>query len=235
MKPALDLFQITSVDTISFLSGCTVLSMSCYSVGRGLIAHEKAIDFKTGTPLALGSAIGGILGKQLFNVIKKTVENSNIVGGVQAICLAIIMVCTLVYMLNKKRIKTYRLHGVIPCAIIEITLGVLSSFLGIGGGPVNLVMLYYFFSMPTKAAAQNSLYIISVSQLASIATTIMTRSIPSFEWSWLVLMIAGGIIGGTIGRKINGQIQDKQVGRLFTGLMFVIIGINCYNIWHFFM
>lgn len=60
IKPTLDLFQMASVSTISFLSGCTVLSMSLYSVGRGLLAHDSTVDFKTGTPLALGAAIGGV-------------------------------------------------------------------------------------------------------------------------------------------------------------------------------
>ena len=32
IKPLLDAFGIASVAEISFLSGCTVLSMSCYSV-----------------------------------------------------------------------------------------------------------------------------------------------------------------------------------------------------------
>ena len=66
IKPTLDLFQMANVSTISFLSGCTVLSMSLYSVGRGLLAHDGTVDFKTGTPLALGAAIGGVFGKQLF-------------------------------------------------------------------------------------------------------------------------------------------------------------------------
>ena len=43
---------------------------------------------------------------------------------------------------------------------MSITLGILSSFLGIGGGPINLVVLFFFFSMDTKTAAQNSLYTI---------------------------------------------------------------------------
>ena len=71
IKPTLDLFQMASVSTISFLSGCTVLSMSLYSVGRGLLAHDSTVDFKTGTPLALGAAIGGVFGKQLFTAVKK--------------------------------------------------------------------------------------------------------------------------------------------------------------------
>lgn len=34
IKPLLDAFGVLSVSTISFLSGCTVLAMSCYSVVR---------------------------------------------------------------------------------------------------------------------------------------------------------------------------------------------------------
>lgn len=80
IKPTLDLFQMASVSTISFLSGCTVLSMSLYSVGRGLLAHDGTVDFKTGTPLALGAAIGGVFGKQLFTAVKEAASNPNMVG-----------------------------------------------------------------------------------------------------------------------------------------------------------
>ena len=120
-----------------------------------------------------------------------------------------------------------------PCVIIGITLGIMSSFLGIGGGPINLVVLYYFFSMSTKIAAQNSLYIILVSQITSLATTLFTKTVPEFEWFWLVLMVAGGIGGGVVGRQINKRISDNQVEILFIGLMFAIIGISCYNTWAF--
>lgn len=34
IKPVLDMLGLASVATISFLSGCTVLSMSCYTVGK---------------------------------------------------------------------------------------------------------------------------------------------------------------------------------------------------------
>ena len=119
--------------------------------------------------------------------------------------------------------------------IIGVALGIMSSFLGIGGGPINLVVLYYFFSMPTKTAAQNSLYIILVSQITSLATTLFTNTVPAFEWSWLIFMVSGGIGGGVVGRQINKKINGKQVEKLFIVLMFVIISISCYNMWAFMM
>ena len=60
IKPVLDLFGLASVSTISFLSGCTVLAMSCYSVGKNILAHENRVDFAIGTPLAIGAAVGTI-------------------------------------------------------------------------------------------------------------------------------------------------------------------------------
>lgn len=233
IKPVLDLFGLASVSTISFLSSCTVLSMSCYSVGKSLLAGEKAVDLKTGTPLALGAAIGGVAGKQLFSVIRGMFENQNIVGGVQSGCLVLITLYTLVYTLNKDHIQTRHVQGAAPCVLIGLLLGVMSSFLGIGGGPINLVVLYYFFSMETKAAAANSLYIILFSQIASLLTTLITRSVPEFELLTLALMVLGGISGGIVGRRINKRISSRSVEHLFIGLMVVIIAISAWNTYRY--
>ncbi|MEG0565900.1 MAG: sulfite exporter TauE/SafE family protein, partial [Hungatella sp.] len=54
IKPLLDAFGVLSVSAISFLSGCTVLSMSCYSVGKAKLSGESLVDGKIGTPLAIG-------------------------------------------------------------------------------------------------------------------------------------------------------------------------------------
>ena len=234
IKPTLDFFKMADVATISFLSGCTVLAMSCYSVGRGFIAKEKMIDLKTAAPLSIGAAIGGILGKELFTLIKNSAPNANLVGGIQAACLAALTIMTLVYTLLKSRIKTHELKGIVPCVLIGCALGLLSSFLGIGGGPINLVVLAFFFSMPTKKAAANSLFIILFSQLASLIMTLVTRTVPAFRWQDLLLMIAGGILGGVVGRIFSKKMSEKAVDVLFIILMCIIILISIYNTWHYF-
>ena len=229
IKPVLDLCGLASVSTISFLSGCTVLSMSSYSVMKNLSAGESKVDMKTGTPLALGGAVGGVLGKQLFSAVKAMFADPNTVGAVQAACLALLTVGTLIYTIYKSRIKTRQIRSLWVCLAIGLALGILSSFLGIGGGPFNLVILFYFFSMDTKTAAQNSLYIILFSQVTSLVTTLLTRSVPEFRWGALLLMIAGGIGGGMAGRKLNKKLDNAAVDKLFMGLMAVIICISIYN------
>lgn len=232
IKPALDALNIASVSTISFLSGCTVLSMSCYSVGKALAAKESLVDFKTGTPLALGGAVGGVVGKSLFSALTAMFSQQS-VGICQSLCLAALTLMTICYTLFQRRIRTHHLTNPLVCGLVGLMLGILSSFLGIGGGPINLVVLYYFFSMSTKVAAQNSLYIILISQITSLGTTLLTASVPPFQWSWLILMVVGGISGGMAGRKINKRIDDCQVERLFIGLMVIITLISFYNAWRF--
>ena len=230
IKPTLDLFGFASVSTISFLSGCTVLSMSCYSVSKAMMAGDSKVDTRTGTPLAIGAVVGGILGQNLFRTVRSLFDNQNAVGAVQAACLALITVGTLIYTLKKEGIRTKHIQGLIPCLIIGLLLGIMSSFLGIGGGPINLVMFGYFFSMDTKVSAQNSLYIILFSQVANLLTTLITRSVPHFDLLTLALMVCGGIGGGIIGRSLNKKLDNKAVDKLFVGLMAVIIGISLWNV-----
>lgn len=233
IKPTLDLFGWASVSTISFLSGCTVLSMSCYNVVKGLAAGDSKVDTKTGTPLAVGAAIGGVVGKQMFTGIKAMFEDPDTVGAVQAACLAVITIGTLIYTLKKSKIKTHRVVSPAVCVFIGLVLGICSSFLGIGGGPINLVVLFFFFSMDTKTAAANSLYIILFSQAASLLMTLVTKTVPEFTWLTLFLMVLGGIGGGMAGRKLNKKLDNQAVDKLFMILMAVIIGISFYNTYQY--
>ncbi len=229
IKPILDAFGVLSVASISFLSGCTVLSMSCYSVVKAKRSGESLVDGKTGTPLAIGAALGGIAGKMMFQYLSDLFANKDQVGAIQAACLLVITLGTMIYTLKKDKIRTHHVTNLAACVAIGLVLGICSSFLGIGGGPINLVVLFFFFSMDTKTAAQNSLYIILFSQVTSLLNTLLTNTVPEFEWGLLILMVVGGILGGAFGRKINRRLDETMVNRLFIGLMGVIMLICVYN------
>ena len=64
--------------------------MTCYSVIKGKMSGESLIDMKTGTPLAIGAAIGGVVGKSMFQALSDMFVNKDMVGAVQAGCLLII-------------------------------------------------------------------------------------------------------------------------------------------------
>ena len=228
IKPVLDMLQMGAPATINFLSGCTVLSMSLYSVSKSLRAGDSKVEMSTGTPLAIGAALGGVVGKEMFSAVKNFFGGSAMVGGVQAIALGIITLGTLLYTVNKAKIRTHKASNKALCAVIGLLLGIMSSFLGIGGGPINLVVLGFCFGMDTKTAAANSLYIILFSQAASLIATLIS-GLPEFRVLALVLMVMGGIGGGIVGRSLNKKMDNKAVDKLFIGLMVLIVGICVYN------
>ena len=228
IKPVLDFMQMGSAGMINFLSGCTVLSMSLYSVGKAMLNRDGKVDLATGTPLALGAALGGVAGKELFAMVNAFFPNGAMVGGVQAAILGLITVGTLLYTVTKSKITTRQFRSKVFCVVVGVLLGIMSSFLGIGGGPINLVVLGYCFSMDSKTAAANSLYIILFSQLASLVAALIS-GVPEFAPMALALMVAGGIGGGIAGRALNKKMDNRAVDKLFIILMVLIIAICIFN------
>lgn len=232
IKPVLDSTGLLSVGVISFLSSCTVLSMAVVSFFRNW-KTKGVLSPKTSLPLAIGAVAGGLIGKSCFNLLGTMLNNENHVGAAQSAVLLLITVGSLLYSIFSSKIHTHEVKSYFSCILIGLLLGVLSSFLGIGGGPINLTVLFFFFSMDTKKAAANSLYIIMFSQLASLVQSLVTRTVPSVDFLLLGVMVAAGIAGGLIGGKVNKKISNEKVGYLFIGFMIVVICITAYNLLKF--
>lgn len=234
IKPVIDIFGLTDVSSASFLSSCTVLMMTAYSVlKKPKDPHERKLDVKKVAPLAVGAACGGLIGKMSFEMIKDSLPFADEIGAYQAVVLGIAASGTLIYTIRKEKIRTRHLDNPVISLLFGMALGCMSSFLGIGGGPIDLVVLFYFFSMDTKTAAQNALFIIFISQSFSISYTVFSGNVPAVSIAEVLIMSGGGIAGGIIGRKINSKIDKKTVDKLFMTVLFIIIIISVYNFYHY--
>lgn len=234
IKPVMDIMGLTDVSSASFLSACTVLMMTAYTVFRSIRDGQGSrIELKNVAPLALGAAAGGLTGKIIFESVKGILPFADKIGAYQAVILGIVAAGTLLYTINKSRIKTKHIKSQAVSLIFGIGLGCMSSFLGIGGGPIDLVVLYYFFSMNTKTAVLNSLFIIFISQLLGIGYTVITEAVPDVSLLEVIIMSAGGILGGMAGKKINKKISAEMIDKLFAGVLTAIILISVYNFCHY--
>lgn len=233
IKPLLDALHVMSVNTVSFLSGCTVLSMSIVSVFRTMRGGGVKIELGTSTPLAVGAVAGGLSGQWIFQTLLSRLPHIEHVGALQSLALFLSLLGLLLYTIYKDTIRTHRMKSVVLCLVSGTFLGLISSFIGIGGGPINLVVLSFFFSMDTKQAAANSLYIVMFSQIASTLHIVLGNSVPSFDPATLSLMVAGGIGGALIGGAVNKNISSAAVRKLFIGLMSVVICMSVYNLFLF--
>ena len=227
IKPVLDAVSGMPASQISFLSGITVLTMTIVSLIRSRGGDQKISN--TTIFLAIGAAVGGVAGKKVFDVIKSAAGNDAMVSLIQNIVMVILTVAVFIYTLRKETVNTKNVENKAVVITAGFILGVLSSFLGIGGGPINLMILSFLFSMDTKTAALNSLFVIFFSQVLSLATTLVTGSVPQFDWMMLILMMGFAVVGATLGRSFSRRMSGKAVDVLFMVLMAVIIGLSIYN------
>lgn len=229
IKPVLDMIGVLPVSTVSFCSGCTVLGMSLCS----LIHNRKdgvKLRVRTSTALAVGAVFGGLLGKWLFELVRTSFRDERMLGAIQAVCLTVITFAVFLYVCKKDRLPSKHVENIFTAILIGLLLGLISSFLGIGGGTSNVAVLFFFFSMEAKEAAKNSLYIIIFSQLSSIVLAIASGTVPSFKIEHLFCMMAGGIGGAIIGAAISKRIDNQGVEKILKGMLLVIVAIDFYNI-----
>lgn len=226
IKPVMDAAFPLTTSQISFLSGTTVLTMTIVSLLRS--RKELKLDLRT-LMLAIGGAIGGIAGKSVFDIVKKAAGNDAFVGLVQNIIMVILTGAVFIYTLKKANIKTKNFKNPVFSLTVGLFLGILSSFLGIGGGPINLMVLSYLFSLDTKSSALASLFIIFFSQLFSLCSSLITRTVPTFQWPMLIMMMVCAVVGSTLGRMFSKKMDNKAVDKLFMILMAVIIALSIYN------
>ncbi len=225
IKPVMDAVSGMDAATISFMSGCTVLTMALSTYLRGM-KDDLVMDYHISIPLALGGAAGGVVGKAVFSSVTGNV------ALIQAAMLLGVNIGVLLYMIYKSRLKTLEVKAVLQTLIIGFLLGGVSAFLGIGGGPINIAVLSYFYSMSPKLTAKNSLFIILFSQFTSFAATISAGA-PTVNMVALLLMCVGGVTGALIGSKLSKIFTEQNVETLFTCVLIGLIALGGYNVYAF--
>ena len=229
IKPVLDMLGHFDVASISLLSSATVFVMSAVS----LLKQQKSPDKPSVSmvvPLAAGAAAGGILGNMLLNTLISSNADTSRITVRQNITLAALVLAILVYMQLKHKLPSPGLSGIAPSALTGLFLGAVSSFLGIGGGPINVSAIIYIFGLTTKSAAICSLLIILFSQSARLLTTALGGGFGSYDLSMLPVMLAGAVIGGYIGGVILGRVSAKTADTLFNSAQAVVLCMCAVNI-----
>lgn len=228
IKPVLDALELLPVRSVSFLSSCTVFCMAVVSLIRTRRSGGQ-LQLRTSTPLAIGAALGGLLGKALFELAKVLFSDERLLGCTQALCLAGLTALVLVYIRRKDTLRSFHLKSPFLSLLAGAALGTISSFLGVGGGPYNVAVLFLLFSMEAKEAAKNSIYIILFSQSVNILSTALTGTLPPFTWEQLVSMAAGGVGGALLGAEITKRLQSAGVEGILKALCGAILLINLFN------
>lgn len=229
IKPVLDIFGHFDAGSISMLSSITVFAMSIVSLANNRKSPERP-QMKMAVPLAIGAVIGGTLGSSLLDYLLTGSPIAGKITAIQNTVLALLIVGIFFFLRNKEKVRTLKLEGIIPSATVGLVLGTVSSFLGIGGGPINVAIILFAFSLPAKTSTICSLIIIFFSQASKLATTALTSGFSSYDLSMLIPMIIGGVAGGFLGSKISKKLSEKATVKMFSAAQVLIFLICVVNI-----
>ena len=228
LKPVLDATSAYSVEQINLLCGVTVLSMTLatFFSSRDVRSNLKGARMAL---ILLGATVGGMLGKGMFSLLIAQMRDTKLIGMIQNIVLLLLTVGTLWYEMNRWKIRTKYVEKWWAVVLVSLSLGMVSTFLGIGGGPFNLIVLIHCFSMETSVAITSSLMIILFSQGVSFAETLINGQLGIVPVDMLIVSAVSGVLGGLIGRFASGKMDEGQIDRMFLGLLTVIILICAAN------
>ncbi len=228
IKPVLDSVGMYDIATVGLLSSVTVLAMASISLAKSI---KQGVKFqgKQSVMIALGSIVGGNLGKILLRSFINLCEGIINPNFIISILLAGIMIIAFTLILMKDKIKRYALNDLKHCMAVGVILGAMSSFLGIGGGPINVVIFVILFSMDTKRAALHSILIIFFSQFSGLINIYMGSGFSRYNLEMIWVMIAGGISGGYLGSHFSKKMKEEHIRWMFNVTMVFIIGLNLFN------
>ena len=226
MKPILDLFSSYDAITIGILSAITLSGMGIVNITTHIFKKTK-IEWKILIPIAIGSTMGGIIGGEVLKYIAIIIENDSTIKVVQNFILILVMVISICYVKFKDKVKSYSVSGKFSLVIVGIVLGIISTFLGIGGGPINVAVLMFVLSFSTKDAAVYSIGIVIFAQIAKVFFHFINMGINKIDLTVLPYMLAGGIVGGYLGAKFNKIFPEKIIVIMFN-LIQVFVIITCF-------
>ncbi len=226
IKPMLQIGSDFSIININILSSITVFSMAITS----LIKRKRANTFykvENMYYIIIGSLLGGFLGNKIFAVFISFFESEKKVESFQIVLLILFLLLILIKDIFKDlpKIKGSKINYL----IVGIFLSILCTFLGIGGGPINVSFFIILFKMDIKTSAFLSIIIIFFSQLVNIISYGFSGLYFSNDLSPLLLMVPGAILGGIIGSYLATKLSSRQISYIFNVVIISVIVLNVYS------
>jgi len=188
------------------------------------IQDGTKINPKIAILVSLGAVFGGTIGNLLLEYFLAFFQHETTVQYIQIVVTIIVLIISLI--LTAKNDLRCELRNNILIVILGVFLGTIATFLGIGGGPLNVPIFMIFFGMNIKDATAYSIVVILFSHLSRLVTLGLTVGYLYFDLAILPFVIIAASFGGLIGAKLTKISSEKTVKRLFQGALCLVILLN---------
>lgn len=227
IKPLLQSVSTLDVVSINVISSITVFSMATSTLYKRT-KKDKSLFKPVYLYLIIGSIIGGFIGNKLFTYILVAINNQNIVAFMQTLILTTVLIVVVFKNSYIDKLPTYNTKK--SMFIIGLMLSILSTFLGIGGGPINIPIFLGLLGVPLLNATYLSILVIFFAQLSNIIIYFASGVLESVVLAPLIVMVPTSIIGGLIGSKLSSVFEEETISKLFNTVIICLIILNMYNL-----
>ena len=214
------------------------LAVVAFNAGSGAFAYarQRRIDYRSGLPFALATLPGSVIGVILVRYVSRDVFD--LIFAVLLIALAVFVVVThedaaepspegggwgyALRRLTDASGTDYRYRVNMPLGIaISAGVGLLSSFLGIGGGVIHVPALVGLLRFPTHIATATSHFVLAIMATVGTGTHIVSGDLDGLALQTIILGV-GAVAGAQIGARISTRVHGVVIVRvLAVSLVFV--------------
>lgn len=104
---------------------------------------------------------------------------------------------------------------------LGLLVGILTGFVGVGGGFIIVPALVFFAGLDVKKAVGTSLLIITIN--TAVGFTVDLNTGVNYDWTFLLKFISITILGMIVSGQLSSQISTERLKRVF-GYTMLIVG-----------
>lgn len=196
--------------------GCIAL------VGAGLAAFRRRVDWRSvllfGGPGMLGTYGGAWLA-------------GLVTGTTQLVVFACVMWVAAWSMFRRRpQAPTADVAPAVPALLVVLqgaATGLLTGFVGVGGGFLIVPALVVFGRLPMQVAVGTSLAIISLTAFSGFVTylQVLSRVGLTVDWHVIATFSSVGAVGSVAGNAIGGRVPQRRLQQGFAALLVVMGGL----------
>ena len=186
----------------------------------GAASHWRAGNVRLRAALFFGLAAmaGAYLGARLA---------VHVAGAVQLATLGVVMVAAAVSMLAGRREDGAVARRPLPVLLAAgVGVGMLTGFVGIGGGFLIVPALVLLAGLPMKQAVGTSLVVIAMNSAAGFAGYAGTVAVP---WGFLAAFTACAVVGILLGTRLVRHVSAGALRRGFAVFLLAVAALVLYQ------
>ena len=225
IKPVLDLLHYHPIRDINVYSSLAVITMSLLSVSRKKEQLQQ-INRSYVILIGAGSILGGYVGSFTLGMFYQMIDPKTVLM-IQSISTAILLAITLFITSKHISIHLSKHSGVI--GFLGLILGSVSAFLGIGGGPFNMLVFKNFFNFSFKESALYSIIVILLSQSTNLMTTLASTGVGVYDMFFVGIVIVSALLGSILGNRLESRFHEDHLHKLLNWLLFGLVVLNLIN------